>query len=58
MDLELIDFASLTRAVESAGYSGDVECEIFNRAIWDSAYDEVAVRSRDAYEELVAPFLS
>ena len=51
-----IDFESLTRAVAATGYSGDVECEIFNQAIWDSPFDEVARTCAARYEELVAPF--
>jgi sugar phosphate isomerase/epimerase len=52
-----IDFASLTAAVVAAGYTGDIECEIFNQEIWDSDFAEVAARSRAAYEQWVVPFL-
>lgn len=51
-----INFASLTRAVVAGGYTGDIECEIFNQEIWDAPFDEVARISRERYEELVAPF--
>jgi len=54
----LIDFASLTRAVDATGYAGDIECEIFNQAIWDADYAEVVARSLHSYEALVAPHLS
>ena len=37
-----IDFGSFTEAVAATGYAGDVEVEIFNQAIWDAPYDEVA----------------
>ncbi len=30
----VIDFASLTRAVEATGYDRDIEVEIFNEEIW------------------------
>lgn len=53
-----IDFASLTRAVDAAGYTGDIECEIFNQEIWDSPYGEVAARSLSEYDRLVAPQLA
>ncbi|WP_416393554.1 MULTISPECIES: sugar phosphate isomerase/epimerase family protein [unclassified Curtobacterium] len=43
-----IDFAALTAVVDAAGYVGDVEVEVFNQAIWDAAYDEVAARVIDA----------
>ena len=36
-----IDFPAVTRAVMAAGYTGDVEVEIFNQAIWDTPGDEV-----------------
>jgi len=54
----VIDFASITAAVEAAGYTGDVEVEIFNQDVWDSPYDEVAERTRDAFAATVAPFLT
>jgi len=53
----VIDFASITDAVEAAGYAGDVEIEIFNRDVWDSGYDEVAARARDSFASAVAPRL-
>ena len=53
----VIDFASITAAVEAAGYTGDVEVEIFNQDVWDSPYDVVAARTRDAFAATVAPFL-
>ena len=52
-----IDFASLTAAVRDAGYTGDVECEIFRQDIWDAPFDEAARISRERYEQLVAPHL-
>lgn len=51
-----IDFASLTTAVRDAGYTGDIECEIFSQPIWDAPFDEVARTCAARYEELVAPF--
>ena len=39
----VIDFASLTRAVEATGYDGDIEVEIFNADIW--ATDPLARRA-------------
>lgn len=50
-----IDFGSLTRAVRDAGYTGDVECEIFNQQIWDAPFAEVAATAKRRYDELVAP---
>lgn len=37
----MIDLRLLRSAVEAAGYTGAIEVEIFNRAIWDTPGDEV-----------------
>jgi sugar phosphate isomerase/epimerase len=37
----VIELRSLRAAVESAGYEGPIEVEIFNRAIWDAPGDQV-----------------
>ena len=37
----VIDFATLTAAVEATGYAGDIEVEIFNQEIWDTPFAEV-----------------
>ena len=52
-----IDFASLTRAVVEAGYSGDIECEIFNQEIWDADYATVAATTAERYQERIEPYL-
>ncbi|WP_308465932.1 sugar phosphate isomerase/epimerase family protein [Rathayibacter soli] len=52
-----IDFGPLTRAVEAAGYIGDIEVEIFNQAIWDAPFAAVAERTAAAFAGHVAPFL-
>jgi sugar phosphate isomerase/epimerase len=54
----VIDFASITAAVEAAGYAGDIEVEIFNQSVWDDAYANVAARTRDAFAAVVAPHLA
>jgi sugar phosphate isomerase/epimerase len=48
-----IDFATLTRAVDDAGYHGDVEVEIFNQAIWDAEPASVVARAVRAFAENV-----
>ncbi|WP_223694312.1 sugar phosphate isomerase/epimerase family protein [Leifsonia poae] len=48
-----IDFATLTRAVTAAGYTGDVEVEIFNQKIWDSDPAAVVERTVRAFAETV-----
>lgn len=52
-----IDFAALTAMVSAAGYTGDIECEVFRQEVWDADPREVARRSRESYEHLVEPFL-
>jgi sugar phosphate isomerase/epimerase len=53
----VIDFAPLTRAVVEAGYTGDVEVEIFNADVWASAPGEVVQRSAEAFGRTVSPHL-
>lgn len=53
----VIDFGSLTRAVVEAGYTGDVEVEIFHQEVWDTAYPEVAERVVASFAECVSPHL-
>ncbi len=37
----VIDIRRIRGLVDAAGYSGPIEVEIFNRAIWDAPGDEV-----------------
>jgi sugar phosphate isomerase/epimerase len=48
-----IDFAPFTRAVAAAGYTGDIEVEIFNQEIWSADPDEVLATMCDRYRDLV-----
>ncbi len=52
-----IDFASLTRAVAAAGYTGDIEVEIFNADVWAAPGEQVLDTLSRRYVELVAPYL-
>lgn len=52
-----IDFGPVTRAVEAAGYAGDIEVEIFNQDIWDADPRAVALRTAERFQRLVAPHL-
>lgn len=52
-----IDFAPLTRAVEAAGYTGDIEVEIFNQPVWDAPFSEVVAAVAQRFDEFVAPQL-
>jgi sugar phosphate isomerase/epimerase len=53
----VVDFASLTRAVEAAGYTGDVEVELFNQEIWDAPFDAVVRRTVETFQSAVVPHL-
>ncbi|MEU3116181.1 sugar phosphate isomerase/epimerase family protein [Micromonospora chalcea] len=48
-----IDFPPLRRAVEAAGYSGDVEVEIFNAEVWATDPDQVLATMTARYTDLV-----
>ncbi|UFU05861.1 sugar phosphate isomerase/epimerase family protein [Ruania halotolerans] len=52
-----IDFPTITRWVSEAGYSGDVEVEIFNQEIWDAPGAETVATMAKRYTELVQPYL-
>ncbi|MEV0199229.1 sugar phosphate isomerase/epimerase [Nonomuraea sp. NPDC050691] len=49
----VIDFAPITRAVLEAGYTGDVEVEIFNADVWAADPDEVLATMKARYAEVV-----
>ncbi|NUW42741.1 sugar phosphate isomerase/epimerase family protein [Nonomuraea rhodomycinica] len=49
----VIDFAPITRAVLEAGYTGDVEVEIFNADVWAADPDEVLSTMKARYAEVV-----
>jgi sugar phosphate isomerase/epimerase len=48
-----IDFGPLSRAVTAAGYTGDVEVEIFNQEIWNTDPAAVVARTVRAFAESV-----
>jgi sugar phosphate isomerase/epimerase len=48
-----VDFPAVSRMVAEAGYSGDVEVEIFNQAIWEADPLEVALRTVKAFDAYV-----
>lgn len=52
-----IDFATITRWVAQAGYTGDVEVEIFHQDVWDTPGDETIATLADRYVRLVLPHL-
>lgn len=52
-----IDFPTITRWVAEAGYTGDVEVEIFNADIWSRPTDEIVATMAQRYAALVEPHL-
>jgi sugar phosphate isomerase/epimerase len=52
-----IDFAAVSRTVTAAGYTGDIEVEIFNQAIWDADPADVAERTAKSFTAHVGPWL-
>ncbi|SFB41552.1 Sugar phosphate isomerase/epimerase [Amycolatopsis marina] len=52
-----IDFGALTRAVAAAGYTGDVEVEIFNADVWAAPGADVVATLARRYVEIVEPQL-
>lgn len=53
----VIDFAAVSALVQTAGYTGDVEVEIFNQAIWDTPAADVVARTVASFAASVAPHL-
>jgi sugar phosphate isomerase/epimerase len=51
-----IDFPSITRMIAAAGYTGDIEVEIFNEDVWETPADESARIIAERYEQLVLPY--
>ena len=49
----IIDLRALRTAVDAAGYTGPIEVEIFNQAIWDESPDAVLDRVVQRFEEVV-----
>lgn len=52
-----IDFAAITRWVAEAGYTGDVEVEIFNQDVWDAPGAQTLATMSGRYAELILPYL-
>jgi sugar phosphate isomerase/epimerase len=52
-----VDFSAISRWVTAAGYTGDVEVEIFNQDIWDTPGDEVLAVIKERYLRHVQPHL-
>jgi sugar phosphate isomerase/epimerase len=48
-----IDFGPITAAVNAAGYTGDIEVEIFNQRVWDTDPDVVLATMTERYAALI-----
>jgi sugar phosphate isomerase/epimerase len=53
----VIDFESLTKAVLDAGYTGDIEVEIFNEDVWATEPGEAVRRTAAGFGAAVSPWL-
>ncbi len=53
----VIDFASLTQAVEATGYDRDIEVEIFNADVWATDPLEAVRRTAATFGSAVSPHL-
>lgn len=49
----VIEIQRIRQAVDSAGYTGPVEVEIFNKELWSTPYDEVLKIITDRYQKYV-----
>ncbi|HKU31693.1 MAG TPA: sugar phosphate isomerase/epimerase [Arthrobacter sp.] len=52
----VIDFATIGTWVRDAGYTGDIEVEIFNQDIWNADGDAVLETMKQRYADLVLPY--
>jgi len=52
-----IDFPTITRWVAEAGYTGDIEVEIFNETIWAQPGATTVAQMSKRYARLVEPYL-
>src|SRR5690606_41456966 len=53
-----VDFPAFTRSVAAAGYTGDVEVEIFHADVWAAPGADVVATLARRYVELVEPYLA
>nr|WP_253259150.1 sugar phosphate isomerase/epimerase family protein [Subtercola boreus] len=53
----VIDFERITRAVVAAGYTGDIEVEIFNQNVWETPWPDVAAHTVRTFGETISPWL-
>ncbi|UJP40112.1 sugar phosphate isomerase/epimerase family protein [Cellulomonas palmilytica] len=52
-----VDFAAITSWVRDAGYTGDVEVEIFAETVWDAPGDETVATLVERYVRHVLPYV-
>ena len=51
-----IDVPAITRLVTAAGYTGDIEVEIFNEDVWATPADTATAIVAERFEQLVLPY--
>jgi sugar phosphate isomerase/epimerase len=49
-----VDFPAIAAAVDSAGYTGHIEVEIFNQQIWDAPADTTAATVRNRFRAVLS----
>jgi sugar phosphate isomerase/epimerase len=45
----IIEIARLREAVDAQGYTGPIECEIFNQEVWDAPIDQTMARMKHTF---------
>ena len=50
----VVGAVGIARAVEAAGYTGYIEVEIFNQAVWDAPADETAATVKSRFADLLS----
>ena len=51
-----IDFATVTGVITEAGYTGDVEVEIFHQQVWDTDPGQIAELTAKSFDASVGPW--
>lgn len=52
-----VDFAAITKWVLAAGYTGDIEVEVFNRAIWETPGAQTVQTMIERHTRFIEPYL-
>lgn len=52
-----VDFPTITGWVKDAGYTGDIEVEIFNQQVWDTPGEQTLATMIERHTKLVEPYM-